>query len=290
MSELDHWPDAPLVSVEALADLIIGNDVLVFDCRFDLAHPRQGYQSYLSAHIPGALYADLDRDLSGRVTRFSGRHPLPGKRAFASFLARSGYAAGDKLVAYDAHGGAFAARLWWLMQYFGLGRTAVLDGGIGAWTAAALSLEPGEREVPRSPMPELEPRPELTLSTPDVADALQQGEIVLLDARAANRYQGEEETIDPVAGHVPGARNRPFAINLGDGGRFRSPEVLRGEFRKILGKHSPGEMVHMCGSGVTACQNLLAMEWAGLHGSKLYPPSWSGWISDPSRPVALGPG
>lgn len=282
------WPEGPLVSVEALAELLQAGEVLVFDCRFDLAHPRQGYQSFLSAHIPTARYADLDQDLSGRISRHAGRHPLPTARAFAAFLARSGYAHGGKVVAYDAHGGAFAARLWWLMQYFGLGGTAVLDGGIGAWMAAGSTLEAGEQAIPKTPSPRLQARPELTLGSADVADAVAGEDILLLDARAESRFQGEDETIDPVAGHVPGARNRPFVSNLGDGGRFRSPEALRSEFRKILGEHSPGEVVHMCGSGVTACQNLLAMELAGLHGSKLYAASWSGWISDPSRPVAIG--
>lgn len=288
MNSGGDWPGSPLLSAQALSDLMVDGSALVFDCRFDLAHPRQGHQSYLSAHLPGAFYADLDQHLSGRVTRHSGRHPLPLPRTFASLLARAGYTPERKVVAYDAHGGAFAARLWWLMQYFGLGRTAVLDGGIGAWMAAGFGLESGEVSAVRQPLPELRSRPELTLGTQDVISALDSGDIRLLDARAANRYRGEDETIDPVAGHVPGAANRPFSANLGEGGRFRPPAELRSEFRKLLGKHSPGEAVHMCGSGVTACHNVLAMELAGLPGSQLYPESWSGWISDPQRPVALG--
>lgn len=288
MSGGDDWPDSPLVSVQTLSDLIADGSALVFDCRFDLAHPSQGRQSYLSAHLPGAFYANLDTHLSGRITRRSGRHPLPLPKTFASFLARAGYTAERKVVAYDAQGGAFAARLWWLMQYFGLGRTAVLDGGIGAWMATGLRLESGEAKATRQPLPELRSRPELTLGTQDVISALDSEDILLLDARAANRFRGEDETIDPVAGHVPGAVNRPFSSNLAEDGRFRPPAELRSEFRKLLGKHSPGELVHMCGSGVTASHNVLAMELAGMPGSKLYPESWSGWISDPQRPVTQG--
>lgn len=282
------WPDSPLVSVQTLSELLAAGSVLVFDCRFDLAHPSQGLQSYLSAHIPGAIYADLDRHLSGHITRHSGRHPLPSPKVFASFLAQAGYTPERNVVAYDAQGGAFAARLWWLMQYFGLGRAAVLDGGIGAWMAAGCGLESGEASATRQPLPELRSRPELTLSTQDVISVLDSDDILLLDARAANRFRGEDETIDPVAGHVPGAVNRPFSSNLAEDGRFRPEAALRSEFRKLLGKHSPGELVHMCGSGVTASHNVLAMELAGMPGSKLYPESWSGWISDPQRPVALG--
>ena len=284
------WPESPLVSAEELSGLVAEGSALIFDCRFDLKHPGQGFQSYLSAHLPGAHYANLDDNLSGRVTRRSGRHPVPFPRSFASFLARSGFTPKSKVVAYDAHGGAFASRLWWLMKYFGLGCTAVLDGGIGAWMKAGYPMDSGEVSVERQSMPELRPHPGFTLNSQGVANAFENGEIRLVDARAKDRFEGENETIDPVAGHVPGAINRPFQANLTDLGRFRESTQLRNEFRKLMGKMPPERVVHMCGSGVTACHNLLSMELAGLPGSKLFTESWSGWITDPKRPVALGPG
>jgi thiosulfate/3-mercaptopyruvate sulfurtransferase len=283
-----HWPNAPLITAGELAEIIAEGSALLFDCRFDLKHPAQGRDSWLSAHIPGALYAHLDQDLSGPLTGDSGRHPLPQAVSFASFLARSGYRPDKKVIAYDAQGGAFAARLWWLMHYFGLGRTALLDGGIGAWVAAGYPVESGEVSAKPRPLPRLQPQREMTLDAHAVRDGLESGVIQLLDARADNRFRGEDETIDAVAGHVPGAINRPFQSNLDEAGRFRPPAELRAGFRKILGKRGPEQVVHMCGSGVTACQNLLAMELAGLPGSRLFPESWSGWISDRRRPVALG--
>jgi thiosulfate/3-mercaptopyruvate sulfurtransferase len=289
MKVLSDSQDKPLVSIAELAELVASGSVLVFDCRFDLVHPQQGRSAWLSAHIPGAVHADLDQHLSGPISAHSGRHPLPAPDTFAAFLAESGYTRERKTVAYDAQGGAFAARLWWLMRYFGLGHCAVLDGGIGAWVAAGYSLEPGVVKPAPQAAPELTPRPVMVLDSQRVASGLENAEIRLLDARSANRFRGEDETLDPVAGHVPGALSHPFQNNLDEHGRFRDAASLRAEFQRALGAYRPEQAVHMCGSGVTACQNVLAMECAGLPGSRLYPESWSGWITDPDRPVARGP-
>jgi thiosulfate/3-mercaptopyruvate sulfurtransferase len=286
MTKHPDWPDKPLVSAAELAELIASGSVLLFDCRFDLAHAQQGRSAWLSAHIPGAVYANLDQHLSGPISAHSGRHPLPAPDAFAAFLAGSGYTRDTRTVAYDAQGGAFAARLWWLMRYFGLGPCAVLDGGIGAWAAAGHSLEHGEVTPVPQDVPELTARPVMVLDSERVASGLESAEIRLLDARSANRFRGEDETLDPVAGHVPGALSHPFQNNLDERGHFRDAASLRAEFERALGAHRPEQTVHMCGSGVTACLNVLAMEWAGLPGSRLYPESWSGWITDPDRPVA----
>lgn len=276
-----------LLSAKQLAARLDGGDVLVFDCRFDLADPGRGRRAWLDGHVPGARYAHLDDDLSGPLTGASGRHPLPAPEAFAAFLARSGWTPGCPVVAYDAQGGAFAARLWWLLRYFGQPQAALLDGGIDAWTRAGLPLETGPVVPEPAPAVKLQPDPSLTLDAESVRRGLSRGEIVLLDARAANRFAGRDETLDPVAGHVPGARNRPFALNLDAGGRFRDTGELREGFATTAGD-APARVVHMCGSGVTACHNLYAMELAGLPGSRLYPGSWSEWIRDPARPVATG--
>lgn len=277
-----------LVTAPQLAEMIAEDEVLVFDCRFDLFHPEQGLTSWLSAHIPGAVYANLDKNLSGRVTSQSGRHPLPFPRAFAVFLARSGWTAGKHVVAYDAHGGAFASRLWWLMRYFGLGNSRLLDGGIGAWMTEGFPMESGEIKTRRQALPELEPDPSMTLNSQGVLNSLNEEKIVLVDARTQDRFEGQLEPIDPVAGHVPGAINHPMGNNLENGTYFRNSAELSSGFRPLLKKSDPSEVVHMCGSGVTACQNMFAMELAGLHGSRIYVGSWSEWIRDPKRPVVQG--
>lgn len=278
-----------LVSATELADMIEARLCIVFDCRFDLAHRQQGYHSWLASHIPGALYAHLDDDLAGRVTRDSGRHPLPHPRSFAAFLARSGWQPGIPIVAYDAAGGAFAARLWWLMRYFGHDCVSLLDGGMGAWRRALLPLESGPVDVQRSALPTLKADASLLLTTAQVQRGLDHGELVLVDARAHDRFRGENEAIDPVAGHVPGARNRPFHKNLDSQGCFRDPDTLKSDYRAFGPGLDGATVVHMCGSGVTACHNLFAMDLAGLEGSRLYVGSWSEWIRDPQRPVAVGP-
>jgi thiosulfate/3-mercaptopyruvate sulfurtransferase len=277
---------ATLTDVTTLAALP-PDEVLIVDCRFDLADPDQAQRDYLNGHIPGALFADLDRDLSNlsRQAEGLGRHPLPLESAFSALLSRWGWRPGMQVVSYDAASGALAAaRLWWLLRLVGLRAVAVLDGGYAAWLAAGRRIEMGEPvERPASRVSLPYDAGQLLLDHATVQAAGQ-----LLDARAAPRYRGDVEPLDRVGGHVPGALNRPFADNLGDDGRFKSPARLREEFSAVLGGVDPARVIHMCGSGVTACHNLLAMEHAGLHGSRLYAPSWSGWVSDPSRPVATG--
>ncbi len=277
-----------LVSVQELADLIADSAVTVFDCRFDLRHPEQGRNTWLAAHIPGAVYTHLDDNLAGRISAQSGRHPLPFPRSFAAFLARSGWTPDKRVVAYDAHGGAFATRFWWLMKYFGLGATSLLDGGIGAWRAAGMQMESGPVRTTRQPIPAVTPHPEMTLNVQGVLISLENEEIQLLDARAERRFNGLEEPIDTVAGHIPGALNHPFERNLLNGTHFRSSAELKSLFRHALGKKDPSRIVHMCGSGVTACHNLFAMELCGIEGARVYVGSWSEWIRDPARPVVRG--
>ena len=279
----------PLVTTEMLAARIAaGEPIALFDCRFSLAEPELGRRQWLEAHIPGAMYAHLDDDLSSPVRPGTGRHPLPEAGAFAEFLALNGWQPGVPVVAYDAQGGAMAARLWWLMKYFGGHAAAVLDGGWNAWLDEGRPTTSGhESAIPATPVA-LSPRPELVLDANAVTRGLQGNAILLLDARGAERYRGDTEPLDRKAGHVPGARNRPFSGNLDERGRFKAADTLRKEF-VALADRAPSDVVHMCGSGVTACHNLLAMEVAGLEGSRLYADSWSGWIAGDDRPVATGP-
>jgi thiosulfate/3-mercaptopyruvate sulfurtransferase len=273
------------------------HDALFVDARFDLNQPGgrdpgKGDQDYALSHIPGAVRADLDRDLADMATpsHGRGRHPLPSAATFSAWLSRAGWRPDLQVVVYDAAGGSLAgARFWWLARLAGIDNVAVLDGGWPAWVAAKL---PTDNVVPlREPTAVHVVFDEAgTVNTTDLADGVASGRLVLLDARAAPRYRGEVEPLDPVAGHVPGARNRPFSENLDAEGRFRSPEELRRGFTAKIGPHPAEDVVHMCGSGVTACHNLLAMEYAGLYGSRLYAPSWSGWVSEPSRGVATGEG
>jgi thiosulfate/3-mercaptopyruvate sulfurtransferase len=262
--------------------------VLIVDCRFDLADVAQGEREYRGGHIPGAVYASLDRDLSdlARIPEGLGRHPLPLEHAFNRTLGGWGWRPGVQMVAYDAGSGALAAaRLWWLLRLAGVREAAVLNGGYAAWIAAGLPVETATAiPAPAAVSLRYDPR-QWVLDAAALHDASQPW---LLDARAAPRYRGEVEPLDRAAGHVPGAHNRPFTDNLGTDGRFKPAAQLRDEFSALLGDVPSERVVHMCGSGVTACHNLLAMEYAGLAGSRLYAPSWSGWISDPSRPLATG--
>lgn len=277
-----------LVSAQQLAAQQQRGNVLVIDCRFDLADSGKGERDYLDAHIPGAVYASLDYDLSDLSKRGFGRHPLPDDAAFSFVLSRWGWDPGVDVVAYDTANGALAAaRLWWLLRLLGHEGVAVLDGGLAAWMEAGLALESGLVERKRS-----EVNVDFDRSAGVWFDELERrrdhGSMLLLDARGAPRYRGDLEPLDPVAGHVPGALNRPFSENLDASGRFKAPQRLREEFDQLLAGHAASDVVHMCGSGVTACHNLLAMEYAGLHGSRLFAPSWSGWVSDRLRPVATG--
>ena len=277
-----------LICARELAALRERGDVLVVDCRFELSDPHKGELDYLDAHIPGAVYANLDRDLSDLSKRGFGRHPLPNADAFSALLSRWGWRPEIPVVAYDnANGALAAARLWWLLRLAGDECGAVLDGGLAAWTNAGFALD--SKVVHReSGSVRIAFDPAMVVWIDELENLRRQGSAVLLDARAAQRFSGEVEPIDPVGGHVPRALNRPFSENLDASGRFKPSQQLRQEFEVLLAGRDAGDIVHMCGSGVTACHNLLAMEYAGLHGSRLFAPSWSGWVSDRSRPVATG--
>ena len=280
--------DEMLVSTETLAAHLGDPDWIVFDTRHDLAWPDKGRQAWEAAHVPGAYFMHLDHDLSGRKTGKNGRHPLPPLADFAALMNRCGVAPGRQVVVYDDGGGSFAVRLWWMLWWLGHDKVALLDGGIAAWKR---ENRPMDALVPAAREGRFEPRPSegMTVDANTVAASLDKRDLVVVDARAATRYMGENETLDPVAGHIPGSFNRFWQHNLGYDGRFLSPEELRAEFLEEIGEVDPKRVVHSCGSGVTACHNLFAMELAGLKGSRLYPGSWSEWCADPSRPVATGP-
>jgi thiosulfate/3-mercaptopyruvate sulfurtransferase len=257
----------------------------VFDCRHDLAKPEVGEQQYRAGHIPGALFAHLDRDLSGRKTGKNGRHPLPEPQDFEKWLEKAGLTPQDQVVCYDAGPGAMAARLWWMLRWIGHDPVAVLDGGFAKWTKEG---RPVTVDVPLfTPLNyPLKPRKELAVDVRTVEKLI--GKSLLLDARAAARYRGEQEPIDPVAGRIPGAKNRYNLDNLSPEGTFKDAKQLKKELQSVLGNRSASEVVHYCGSGVAACHNLLAMEIAGLKGGKLYAGSWSEWSADPKRPQERG--
>jgi len=257
----------------------------VFDCRHDLANPKLGGEQYREGHIPGALFAHLDLDLSGRKTGTNGRHPLPDPQDFEKWLEKTGLTPKDQAVCYDAGPGAMAARLWWMLRWVGHDKVAVLDGGFAKWTKEG---RPVTADVPHfTPLNyPIEVRKDLAVGVGDVASNLKK--LFLLDARAPVRYRGEQEPIDPLAGRIPGAVNRFNSDNLAPDGTFKNARELNTEFLKILGGCPPSEVINYCGSGVAACHNLLAMEIAGLHGSKLYAGSWSEWIADPARPRERG--
>jgi thiosulfate/3-mercaptopyruvate sulfurtransferase len=279
---------APLVDPRRLAAHLGDPDWRPVDCRFDLADPAAGGAAYAAAHVPGAAYAHLDRDLSAPRTERSGRHPLPDPAALAATFGRLGIDERVQVVAYDDAGGMFAARLWWLLRWLGHERVAVLDGGLAAWRAAGLPLSSEATAIaPRTFVPR--PAPRAWVGADELDGLLEGNACLLLDARAPERYEGRAEPLDPKAGHVPGARNHPYVRNLGPDGRFLAPDELRARLLARLGGRAPSEVVSMCGSGVTACHTLLALEVAGLPGGRLYPGSWSEWSRDPARPVATGP-
>ena len=275
-----------LIGAQALAENIHRQDWVVVDCRFDLADTDKGEHAYRQTHIPGARYAHLDRDLSGPVTAVTGRHPLPDSGVFARWLGAQGIHNRSQVVAYDDLGGSMAVRLWWLMRWLGHRRVAVLDGGFQAWRDAGLVMT---ADVP-------DPEPAVFKGVADQrmivhADALMQQKAgrVLIDVRTAERFRGEAEPIDPVAGRIPGAVNVPWPENLGTDGRFLPAATLRGRYKQATGLEAE-ERVLMCGSGVTACFGILALEVAGIPGARLYAGSWSEWIRDPRRPIMTGEG
>jgi thiosulfate/3-mercaptopyruvate sulfurtransferase len=281
-----------LIDARSLENLLGAPRLAVVDCRFDLMNPAAGREAYLRGHIPGARHADLNQDLSGPVGPGTGRHPLPSPQGFADRLGRLGIGNDSQVVAYDEVNGSFAARLWWMLRWLGHDRVAVLDGGFKAWTAIGGAVEAGESLRPvetfrlRSGI--AAPGAPATVNSAELEDALRQDAALLVDARAPERYAGDVEPIDAVAGHVPGAVNHPFTANLDAEGHFLPPGALERRWRERLAGKPPERMIAMCGSGVTACHNLLSMEVAGLGGARLYAGSWSEWIRDPRRPVARG--
>jgi thiosulfate/3-mercaptopyruvate sulfurtransferase len=317
-------PFQTLIDVGALGDLLGkrrpasssrgGIPLVIIDCRFDLMNPQAGRLAFAAGHIPGARYADLNRDLSGPITARSGRHPLPAPEALAQRLTGWGVDGQTQVIVYDDANGSFAARLWWLLRWLGHRSVAVLDGGFKAWTAAGGAVEAAPASTAATthsdanagrnaaidkaataadsttPTAPFSPHADALawLSTDQVIAALRNPAMALVDARAPQRYAGAVEPIDPVAGHIPGATNHPFTDNLDADGRFLPAAELRRRWLARLAGKRPVDLVAMCGSGVTACHNLLALEVAGLTGAKLYAGSWSEWVRDPERPVARG--
>jgi thiosulfate/3-mercaptopyruvate sulfurtransferase len=275
-----------LISTEDLARHVDDPAFVVVDCRHDLADVDAGERAYRAGHLPGALFMHLDRDLSGRKTGGNGRHPLPEIGALTETLGRAGIDAARQVIAYDQNNGVWAARLWWLLHWLGHDAAAVLDGGIDRWRAEGRPVT-SALPTPR-PATFVAKPPTAIASADEILHHLDDDALLVLDARAAERYRGEVEPIDPVAGHIPGARNRPHSQNLTPEGSFKPASELRSEFEALLGGRPAASVVHQCGSGVTACHNALAMTIAGLPGSRLYPGSWSEWVADPARPIVRG--
>jgi thiosulfate/3-mercaptopyruvate sulfurtransferase len=280
-------PHTTLVSAGDLAAHLSDADWVVCDCRHDLADTESGLRAYRVSHVPGARFVHLDEDLSASKTGRNGRHPLPAPDEFVQRLEKLGISNKSQVVAYDASGGFYAARMWWMLRWLGHDAVAVLDGGWNAWLSAPHSIT---KQIPKIEAVRFTPRirTEGAVDVTKITAHLGKSGPLLLDARSPDRFRGENETLDPVAGHIPGAVNRFFKLNLEADGRFKPAATLRREFGELLGSNAPGNVAHYCGSGVTACHNLLAMEIAGLAGSRLYPGSWSEWCSVPSRPVATG--
>jgi thiosulfate/3-mercaptopyruvate sulfurtransferase len=281
-----------LIEPLELAQHVDESEWAIIDCRFELARPEWGARAFTDGHIPHALYAHLDHDLSGAHTPRSGRHPLPDPVALAATFSRFGIDATVQVVAYDQGSSAYAARLWWLARWLGHRAVAVLDGGLAAWQRAGLPLSrTSETRPPRHFRGSAEET--MAVSTAEVAAAVAAGDLgagrsLLVDARSAERFAGRNETLDTVAGHIPGALNHPFAANHDPQGRFLPATELRRAWTATLRAAPPERLIAMCGSGVTACHNLLALEVAGFPGARLYAGSWSEWIRDPARPIALG--
>lgn len=280
-------PFTTLISSAALVTHLSDPGWVVFDCRFDLSDTDAGRRDYAIEHIPGARYAHLSEDLSSPVSRCSGRHPLPLAALLAEKFGRWGVDKRTQVVVYDKAGGAIAARMWWLLRWLGHDAVAVLDGGLRQWALERRPLTDSRSQgAPTQFHPAIDNG--LWVDTAYVERVVEAGGVLLLDARAPERFRGEVEPLDKLPGHIPGARNAPFTGNLESNGFFRTPAALRARFEKYLSEIPLNQLVHMCGSGVTACHNILAMEHAGLHGAKLYPGSWSEWIANPNRPVAKG--
>jgi thiosulfate/3-mercaptopyruvate sulfurtransferase len=276
-----------LVSADELIAHIGDPTWRIIDCRHDLGNTEYGANAYAKGHIPGALFLHLDRDMSGAKNGRTGRHPLPDPAVFAKRMGECGVGPDTQVVAYDNEGGIFASRLWWMLRWLGHDNVALLDGGLPGWRRAKQALV---TDVPSVTPTAFQARPQaLVVNADEVLANLQSPNTLILDARAPERFSGEEETLDPVGGHIPGAVNRFYFDNLDDAGCYFKPaDELLAEYNALLAGRDPARVVQQCGSGVTACHNLLAMEIAGLNGSKLYPGSWSEWCADPARPIATG--
>lgn len=275
-----------LMSAQELRALRGREGIKCVDCRHDLARPDWGESAYREAHLPGALFMHLDRHLSGPKNGSNGRHPLPSPAAFAWVLGAAGIGPDDHVIAYDDAGGMFACRLWWMLRWIGHAKVSVLDGGLQAWSGSGGELS---ELIPRYPARNYPLDMGAVLPTADCAqllDNIDRPRFLVVDARAPDRFRGENESIDRVGGHIPGAINRFFRLNLEEDGRFKPACRLREEWGALLGERAGVEVIHQCGSGVTACHNLLALELAGWHGARLYPGSWSEWCADAARPMA----
>ncbi len=283
-----------LIDAPTLIDKLPAFGWLIFDVRHDLADHAAGRQAYEQGHIPGALYLDHESQLSATRTGKNGRHPLPSRSEFAALMQAQGLTPDTKVVVYDGGNSMYAAHLWWMLRWLGHGNVVVLDGGWPAWVAAGGAVErgayapamTGAQAIEDQGYPDQPGMP--TVDAQQILANIETPSFTVIDARAANRYRGEVEPMDPVAGHIPGALNRPNTLNVQDDGRFKAPAELRRDFNEVLQGQRADQVVHQCGSGITASHNLFAMELAGLHGSALYPGSWSEWCSDPARPVARG--
>lgn len=277
-----------LVTTAELANHLHDPAWMLFDTRHDLLDTAKGPREYSQGHIEGARFLSIDDDLSAAKTGKNGRHPLPDSAAFAQKMAALGASPDLQFVIYDGTGGMYAARLWWMLRWIGATKVALLDGGIAKWVAEKRPVTT-DVPAPRTAVPDrFAPLAGWTVDAADVLAHLSDPARTVLDARAGERYRGEVEPIDPVAGHIPGAVNRFWQANLRPDGTFKAREELQREYSQLLAARPPAAIVHQCGSGVTACHNLFAMEWAGLTGSRLYPGSWSEWVADPTRPVAKG--
>lgn len=275
-----------LIAPAQLAALLDAGDLALFDCGFVLGDPDAGQAAYRDAHLPGARYLHLDDDLAAPPSGTNGRHPLPDPEVFAATMRANGVKRDQQVVAYDASGGPYAARLWWLLRWLGHDRVAVLDGGRQAWIEQGRPMASGPAPAVAAGDFTAAPRDGMAVTVEAVEANIAAPAFMVLDARSASRFAGEPNPMDPVAGHIPGARNRFYGDNLDAAGRFKPAAALAAEFDAVLGDMPPADLVMQCGSGVTACHNMLALEVAGRGGARLYPGSWSEWISDAGRPVA----
>jgi thiosulfate/3-mercaptopyruvate sulfurtransferase len=284
MSMVRHIALMTLIDTPTLADRLIDQMLVIVDCRYDLKDAAWGQRQYVERHVPGAVYASLDADLSGEKNGRNGRHPPPVPAALTRVFGQLGIDASVQVVAYDQDNGMYASRLWWLLRWLGHDAVAVLDGGFAKWEAEHRPTRSGvEKNAAREFVASL--RADSVVDADQVAQAIAAGDHLLVDARAPERYRGENETLDKVAGHIPGAVNHFFKWNLTDEGTFRSPPEIRDRVRASVGDVAGNRVIAYCGSGVTACHNLLALEHAGLGGGRLYVGSWSEWSSDPTRPI-----